>query len=562
MRTKRKRNAAVRPVWQAIAAAVALVLLATYISIQLQHPALALAARRTRTGVFVSPQQQGPALSSVGILGFNSLANLSNATSPQAGALWNLSIAFTGGNATIIGNFSSASITARDNRGRTVTAEYGIQIAATANQQKEIYLANLTAMHPVYLLSSATTTGYVRGATFQNASAAPACAASGRMGSLYTEWDYVITVQPSYGTQKNVVAARDCIYRQTIGYEYSPAPSPVPIASSGITITSNGKTEDILADYLSGNSASSNDGLALVSWNGTQITVPEAPNQSAYVLVNSTSRGWIAQYASSYSRWALQYGSFTTQKITQQRQSYSPSSIAALSQGCSGLASSTTITNASIIAAAQCMNATVNVYSSLGNQLAAALGGNGVAIAGYQTAPAVYNGMPGVSVDLPSVFVEKPRFGFLLSSALIGATLPTGVPRIVGVNVTPIGLRNIGSVNLQVANIGAANGTFGVSIRDCPGLSTQQGISYSIPHGQIANISAAISATNSSAVLNEQCAVTVSSMEGGASTSRPVLIMTTTPNQYMHDAIEAVGSYGCGSPLTRYLPWCVPFAMT
>ncbi len=470
-----------------------------------------------------------------------------NASQPPSTYQWSFTAQM---NASGSGQGAYAYINASDMRyrepnGVTVTAAYPLIVTGAPGGKNAFYFVSGPGLVPVQLMSSYTTGGSVyQGMQYQNATAARQCESN---SSLYTEWDFYVTVQPGFlQSPRNVVVARVCIYAHTIGYAERLPDAPALAPGANFTVDANGQADSIGMLYNSG-SAVSADRLVSASWSGNYMSIAAAPNGSQYAAVsNLNGTKWYVQTYGAYKRWYNQYYKFAQGKIPAIRSLYSPNNVNFLSASCN-VVSSTALSNKSIAAAVSCMNQTAALYYSLSNQLASGMMANGQSIANYTATEANYSGRVALTITLPSRFIGNPVLEFTINGQLLGASLPGGAVRILAARASPIGIDGAGMLKITFKNSGTTPGLFKVSLNGCPSIRAESGMSYQAYAGQTLNISVPITAPTTNFSISSVCTVSVTTSNGGSDTMS-VEITSQTPNQFLHSGIQklenAICSYG------------------
>ena len=429
-----------------------------------------------------------------------------------------------------------------DKLGRYISAAYPIQITGTPAVRNAFYEVNKSGMLPIQLMSSNVTLGSVyQGMPYQNATAAPDCAVN---GDYYTEWDLYVNVQPSQQQgARNVVVARVCIYRWTIGYAEALPEAPKELPTANITIISNGQHDSLSLPYNS-TSASAPDRLFTASWNGSYLSMAAPPNGSQYAIIaDRNMTQWYVQTIGTYNKWYNQYYNFVLNNIPSPIARYSPSKLSFLSASCN-VVSVTNLTNQSIRNAATCMNQTAALYYSFSNQVSPRLFNYSILIDNYTTTEVDYDGGVAIAVDIPSVFTSRPGMAFNVNGQLLSAELPTGAVSLVSVNASPIGIDGRGELRITLRNAGNTAGLFSVAVNGCPGISTEPGLSYQAGPGQEISITAPVSAPAANFTISRQCVVAVTT-SGGGGEARNVTIASQTPNQFLHSSIRDIENALC-----------------
>jgi hypothetical protein len=467
---------------------------------------------------------------------------------PQSQAVWTFNTSFNSTGQGINANISSGAINYTDSAGRIISAAYPLQISGALSQQKTSYYAvDTLGRIPIQTMSSYVTLGsvYQGSGYFQNATAAPQCSSTG----LYSEWDFSVYVQFNLTSgARNVVVGRVCIYNQTIGWIEALPKSPTARLLANVSLYANGQRE-MLQLPQNMTPAIASDKLAEAWWiNQTGIAADDVapPNGTQYVAVNGSKNGrWYLQASDAYMKWYNQYYKFAQNKIPNLDEQYSPSSVGILSNACN-VVSASDLTNQSVKNAVNCMNDTASLYYSFANQQAMQLMSSVQNMSGYQYAVTSLGGKPVVAVNLPGRFLSNPKIRFSLNGQFLGFSLPAGAPQILIINASPVSMEGAGTLTMLVENYGNKPDLFTVSINDCPGVSTEQGVSYSVGADRVVNITTSYTAPNANLTLNQQCAVRVRGVNGGGNT-REVTLVSETPNQYLHDEFQGIRDAVCNS---------------
>ncbi len=467
---------------------------------------------------------------------------------PQSQAVWTFNVSFNSTGQSISANLSSGALNYTDSTGLAISAAYPLQISGAFSQRKTSYYAvNMLGRIPVQTMSSYVTLGsvYQGSAYSQNATAAPLCSPTG----LYSEWDFFVHVQLNASSgSRNVVVGRVCIYSQTIGWVESLPGSPIVQPFANVSLYANGQQETLQLPYNM-TPAITSDKLVEAWWINQVGIAPETvspPDGTQYVAVNSSGTDQLyLQAAGTYMKWYNQYYKFTQSKIPHLNQQFSPSSVGIVSNACN-VVSINNLANQSVKNAVNCMNATISSYYSLANQEAVQLMSSIQNISGYQYAITSVGGRPAVAINLTGRFISNPKIGFSLNGQFLGFSLPAGAPQILIINASRVSMAGTGTLTMLVENYGNKPGLFTVSINDCPGVSTESGVSYSVGAEQVVNITTSFTAPNTNLTLNQQCTVQVEGADGGGNT-KVVTLVSETPNQYLHDEFQGIQNAVCNS---------------
>lgn len=435
---------------------------------------------------------------------------------------WSIAATFNGAARNIAGTINQTAINYTDSKGTISTATTPLQIQWRANPEVASYPLIGSNTQPIYVMTSNILLGSVsQSGMYGSATTAPQCSTN----QLYTEWDFQVTIVPSYGqSPRNVVVGRVCFYTSPIGYAQTLPAIPSTQLSSTL-IVGSGLQQEIIILNNNATSAKSPDGYITAQGNGYYTaSAALSPNGTAYVAINALQGNQLYIHDNgTFGKWFSQYYSFTQNFIPKQLQFYSPSNIGILSPNCN-VVSNANLSNQSVSNAVQCMNSTAKIYYSQGNYYANQLVTSTQNVAGFTTTSVTSNGSPTVLVNLPSSFVPKLKLILRISGSFLGLRVPAGKPQIFSVTATNLNSQGIGTVLTQMENVGNSPAQFNVSIENCPGISAPSGISYLLNQSQGEEISTSIVASNPNQLISEQCTVVVNDLTGGGSASATVNI--------------------------------------
>lgn len=442
---------------------------------------------------------------------------LLNASQPPSQAKWVVDTVFNGGGQSLVVNFDNTTINYRDSEGRLITSGYPLQISGITNPETAIYTISNNQPEPIYEFSSKVYVGSYNYGYFQSSgTSAPQCPTP-----YYSSYWTNKTITGS----KQITIARVCIYEQQVAAEY-----PISLAatqfSSVLTLTANGQQETLnLNSNATSGTITSPDGLVQAQWVGSLVTGTQAPTGSQSVAISNVQNNqWDLQNINEYSGTQGYTSHLPTQATFEN-----------IIQSCTFVPTQYSKDNNTqeLLSFATCLNTTARNDYSTNNQYAAQLLTPGQSIQGYSATQTNYNGGTAFAVSLGSgTFTTNPEIIFTFSGSFVGVVIPVGKPKIVSATSASFTSGSTGKINIQVTNVGNAQGAFYATLSNCPGVSpTQSATNYQVQPSQSQQINISISTSGVNQTISQQCTVTVTDYNGGGSDTSQVNIVSKPANQ-------------------------------
>jgi hypothetical protein len=452
-----------------------------------------------------------------------SLSNILHPGQSASETQWLVTMSLNGGGQSLVGVLDNSTINYQG-----ITSVYPLQISGSTDPEEAFFVINNDPIQinkfTILSVQKGSITSYLN--LYLSVTEAPLCP-SGYFG----EWDAIVPSGWVNGASQKVVD-RICIGLQTIGSKSSIPSVPNIQFSSHFNFVANGQNENLDLSFDK-TSATSSTGLVQANWVGSLVSGNAPPDGNQYVAINNPqTSSWIVKQSSDFINWDNLFTSQENQyKGTHTFSNSNPPG------NCNGILPSGVSTagivdwNALYTSFTNCLTSQIQNDISPTNAKADALMSSGITIGNNPTTVVSYNGQNAFKIPLASYFVTNPVVTLRFSGSYIGVVIPMGTPKIMSASSDCFNSGDTGSIKVQVKNIGTAQGTFYVSLSNCPGLNTESSTNYAVQSGQSQEINVPIHTTGSNQQLNQQCSVTITDYNGGGSDTSQVNICMKQANQ-------------------------------
>ncbi len=320
----------------------------------------------------------------------------------------------------------------------------------------------------------------------------------------------------SYGTKrycitKEQVGIKGVYNNPTIGFN----------AKIKLSVGTDTKEKTICSGSVSGcdGSSVSFDSVAVATWSGSLVTGDPAPNQDNFVAIKRNDIGkWQIARKSTYEAYFPKVD-VTDQKLNTAKTTYERSS---------------DVTKAD--------KEIIDAVTPVNNATATLLGED----TSFTSTPFTKDDNTGKVTLTLKRSLTSPNIVLKVRADWIGLVIPSGQPKILGVQAEKFASGEPGTISIQIENVGEVGGTFSAMLVNCDPFvqtTTTQSARKTLQAGEVDSITISVSGGDEAQTLTKSCSVKVYDVnEPSQEDLYPLTLELTTPKLCVPNKVIADGN--------------------